>query len=347
VTERIGSDWVRHLEKLRELEPATDEPAFRDALRAIKRANKERLAAVVRKTVDRSIDPDTLFDIQVKRIHLYKRQLLAALHAIHLFLRVSEDGEDLETARTCLFAGKAAPGYFLAKLVIRLLNALGRVMEQDPRVREQLRVVFVPDYRLSLAEVIIPAADLSEQISTAGLEASGTGNMKLALNGAITMGTLDGANIEIREAVGADNAYVFGLTADEVSGVRQSYDPHRYVRESPALARVIATLSSNRFSGDAPGVFAPLLHHLFDEGDPYCVLADFDAYRMAQEQAARDYRDVDAWSRRSGLNIARMGWFSSDRAIREYAARIWRLDEPNGGGAADSLRGNDGAPEAR
>ena len=328
VTRRIGPGWIRDLEALRELEPALEDAAFRAELRAVKRANKERLAEWVAEETDIAIDPSAMFDVQVKRIHLYKRQLLAALHAIHLFLRVAEDGETLPHPRVCLFAGKAAPEYFLAKRVIQLLCAISRAVEAEPRVREQLRVVFVPDYRVSLAEVIIPAADLSEQISTAGFEASGTGNMKLALNGALTIGTLDGANIEIREAVGDENLYIFGLRAEHVAALRASgrYDPHHALAGSPELARVIDALKSSRFAGEAGDAFGPLLHHLFEERDPYFVLADFDAYCDAQDRASRDHADADAWSLRAGRNIARMGWFSSDRAVREYASRIWRLE---------------------
>ncbi len=325
IQQRIGTGWIRQLEELASLEPSLEDPTFRQALRGVKRANKERLAEVIAQSTGALCDPGSLFDVQVKRIHLYKRQLLAALHALHLMLRVLEDGEDLEVPRTCIFAGKAAPEYFLAKLVIRLIGALGSAIEAEPRVREQLRVVFVPDYRVSLAEVLIPAADLSEQISTAGFEASGTGNMKLALNGALTLGTLDGANIEIRDAVGEENLYIFGLRAEEVGRIREGYDPHGFVARSPALARVIEVLASDRLSPGQPGLFAPLLHHLFDERDPYCVLADFEPYRETQGRAAADFRDADGWSLRAGRNIARMGRFSSDRAIEEYAGRIWGL----------------------
>jgi starch phosphorylase len=325
ITRRLGAGWIRDLEQLRGLEPALDEAGFRAELRAIKRANKLRLAERIDAETGIALDPDALFDVQVKRIHLYKRQLLAGLHAIHLFLRAL-DGQAPPHPRACVFAGKAAPEYFLAKLVIRLLCAISRAVEAEPRAREHLRVVFAPDYRVSLAEMIVPAADLSEQISTAGFEASGTGNMKLALNGALTMGTLDGANIEIRDAVGEENLYLFGLRADQVTALRENgaYDPHQPVAESPALSRVIDALKNWSFSGDAD-VFAPLLHHLFEERDPYFVLADFDAYCAAQEGAARDYTDAEAWSLRSGRNIARMGWFSADRAVREYATGIWGL----------------------
>ena len=341
VTRRIGPGWIRDLEALRGIEPALEEEGFRAELRAIKRANKQRLAERVRAETGIALDPGALFDVQVKRMHLYKRQTLAALHAIHLYLRVVEDGDLLEHPRACLFAGKAAPEYFLAKLVIRLLCSISRAVESDPRAREQLRVVFVPDYRVSLAEVMIPGADLSEQISTAGFEASGTGNMKLALSGALTIGTLDGANIEIRDAVGEENFYLFGLRAEQVEALRASagYDPTRTVAGSPALARVIDALRGGRIASDGAELFAPLLRHFFEERDPYFVLADFDAYRAAQERAARDYRDADAWSRRAGQNVARMGWFSSDRAVREYAARIWGLAPPSAGASVDPERG--------
>lgn len=325
ISERIGTRWISHLEELEKLEPSLAEAEFRAELRRVKRANKQRLADVVRKTTGAALDPDSLFEVQVKRIHLYKRQLLNALHAIHLYLRIVDDEEDLLVPQSCIFAGKAAPGYFHAKLVIRLLNAIGGTIAKDERAAQQLQVVFVPDYRVSLAEVIIPAADVSQQISTAGFEASGTGNMKMALNGALTVGTLDGANVEIQDAVGPENIYIFGLRAEEVASVREGYDPHAYTAASPALERVIEAISSDRFSPDNPGIFTPLLRHLFDDRDPYCVLADFEAYRETQERVARDFRDADAWSMRAGLNIARMGHFSSDRAIEEYANRIWGL----------------------
>ncbi len=326
ITTRIGPDWVCELEQLEQLEPHLDDAAFRDALREVKSANKQRLAAYVHGVTGVTIDPASLFDVQVKRIHLYKRQLLAALHAIHLYLRAADHGDDFETPRTCIFAGKAAPEFFLAKLVIRLINMLGRHIGKDPRAREQLRVVFVPDYRVSLAEKIVPAADVSEQISTAGHEASGTGNMKLGLNGALTVGTLDGANIEILDAVGEENMYVFGLRAEEVRRVRKSYDSYAYVMQSPALAAVIEALRTDRLGPGSAAAFSPLLHHLFDEGDPYCVLADFEDYRRTQERVATDFRDTDGWVRRAGLNIARMGRFSSDRAVEEYAERIWGIE---------------------
>ena len=328
ISERIGSGWVRDLEALRALEPHADDPAFRGAFRAAKRTNKERLARVVARSAGVRLAPELLFDVQVKRIHEYKRQLLAALHLIHLYLCVSEDGRALEAPRACLFAGKAAPEYFMAKLVIHLLCKVAEAANTDPRTQGQLRAVFVPDYRVSLAEKIIPAADLSEQISTAGTEASGTGNMKLALNGALTIGTLDGANIEIREAVGAENVYLFGLRAEEIADLRArgAYDPRERAASSPAIGRVLDAIAQNRFSAAEPGLFGPILANLLDHGDPYFVLADFESYAATQEQVARDFRDPEAWSRRAILNVARMGAFSADRAVREYAARIWGLE---------------------
>jgi len=328
ITRRIGEGWVRDLDELRALEPAAEDAAFRAEFRAVKRANKERLAKVVARVAGVRLDPDALFDVQVKRIHEYKRQLLAALHVIHLYLQITEDGRRLDAQRACLFAGKAAPEYFMAKLVIRLLANVAAVVNADPRTEGQLRVAFVPDYRVTLAKQIIPAADLSEQISTAGTEASGTGNMKLALNGALTIGTLDGANIEIRDAVGPENLYIFGLRAEEVADLRArgAYDPRERYQESEPLRRVLDALASDRFAGGEPGVFAPILQSLLDHGDRYFVLADFESYVATQEQVGRDYRDAEEWSRRAVLNVARMGFFSADRAIREYAERIWRLD---------------------
>jgi len=326
IDSRIGDAWKRDLEALRELEPHAEDPDFRRAFRDAKRANKARLAGVIAQSTGVRLDPDTMFDVQVKRIHEYKRQLLAALRIVETYLEIADDGRDTGSPRACIFAGKAAPEYFAAKLVIRLINDVAQVVNQDPRTRGRLRVVFAPDYRVSLAEKIIPAADLSEQISTAGQEASGTGNMKLALNGALTIGTLDGATIEMRERVGAENMYIFGLRAEEVAALRASgsYDPKALCASTPRIARVLEALRSGRFSPDEPGRFAPLLDGL-EHGDRWFVLADFIPYGEAQEQVARDWQDRGAWDRRAILNVARMGYFSSDRAVREYATAIWNL----------------------
>jgi glycogen phosphorylase len=327
VTERVGEGWLRDLEALRALEPHVEDAAFRERFLAVKRANKERLAGMVETGLGVRVDPDSLFDVQVKRIHEYKRQLLAALHVIHLYLSLVEDGREPAVPRTCLFAGKAAPNYEMAKLVIRLLNGVAQVVNGDPRTRGLLRVAFLPDYGVSLAERIIPAADLSEQISTAGREASGTGNMKLALNGALTLGTLDGANIEIREAVGDDNIYIFGLRADEIADLetRGGYLPRELYETRPALRRVLDTLKDGRFSQNGPDLFAPLFSALVDNGDRYYHLADFEPYVEVQARAERDFRDRHAWARRAALNVARIGRFSSDRTVREYAKETWGL----------------------
>jgi starch phosphorylase len=326
VTSRIGAGWKTDLESLRELEPLASDPEFRRAFRDVKRGNKARAAGVIAQTAGVRLDPDTLFDVQVKRIHEYKRQLLLALRIIEMYLEIADDGRDPLAPRAVMFAGKAAPEYFAAKQVIRLINDVGGVVNKDPRTRGKLRAVFVPDYRVSLAEKIIPAADLSEQISTAGQEASGTGNMKLALNGSLTIGTLDGATIEMRERVGAENMYIFGLRADEVATLRASgsYDPRALAARTPRIARVLEALRSGRFSPDEPQRYAHFVESLERE-DRWLVLADFLSYGDAQEQVARDWLDREAWDRRAILNVARMGYFSSDRAVREYATAIWSL----------------------
>ncbi len=270
------------------------------------------------------IDPDSLFDVQVKRIHEYKRQLLNALHVITLYNRI-KDGRAPAAPRTVIFGGKAAPGYFMAKLIIRLINAVGDVVNRDPQAADLLKVVYLADYRVSLAEQIIPGADLSEQISTAGTEASGTSNMKLALNGALTIGTLDGANVEIREAVGDDNIFVFGLTADEVVARAGHHDPWAHYHGEPELRRVLDMVRGGAFSPGDPGLFAPVVQSLLDGGDRYLVLADYAAYVACQERVAAAFGDATGWTRKSILNTAGMGAFSSDRTIRQYAEDIWGI----------------------
>jgi starch phosphorylase len=327
ISECIGDGWLRDLDALAGLEPHVEDAAFRERFRAIKRANKERLARVLKGSTAVEADPASLFDVQVKRIHEYKRQLLAALHVIHLYLSLVEDGREPETPRTCLFAGKAAPSYVMAKRVIRLVNEVARVVNGDPRTQGRLRVAFLPDYGVSLAECIIPAADLSEQISTAGREASGTGNMKLALNGAVTIGTLDGANIEIRDAVGEENIYIFGLRAEQIEDLeaRGAYQPRAIYESSPELRRCLDALRDGRFSSDGPDLFEPIFAALVEHGDAYYHLADFDSYAAAQRRVERDFADAHGWARRAALNVARIGRFSSDRTVREYAEQTWRL----------------------
>jgi starch phosphorylase len=328
LTDAVGAGWVTDLEQLRALAGRADDPAFGEAWRAVKRRNKVRLAGIVaeqyrRRGLALDVDPDTLFDVHVKRIHEYKRQLLNVLHVVTRYNRLRDDPHGDHIPRTVIFGGKAAPGYVMAKLVIRLINAVAEAVNGDAAVRDRLRVAFVADYRVSLAERIIPAAELSEQISTAGTEASGTGNMKLALNGAVTIGTMDGANIEIREEVGDDNIFIFGLTADEIAALRPRFDPRACYEGNAELKRVLDMIGGGAFSPREPGLFAPIVHSLLDGGDRYFVLADYAAYVAAQDRAARAYRDPVAWTRMSILNTAHTGKFSSDRTIRQYAEEIW------------------------
>ncbi len=326
VTATLGAAWMTDLEALRGLEPYADQAEFRNRFRAVKRANKVRLGRIIRDATGVEADPDSLFDVQVKRIHEYKRQLLHALHIVHAYLRLTEDGVMPAVPRTHVVAGKAAPGYWAAKQIIKLISCLGDTINNDPRARDWLRVVFLPDYRVSLAEAIIPAADLSEQISTAGTEASGTGNMKFALNGALTIGTLDGANIEIRDAVGAENIFIFGLRAEGIASLRAegSYEPRRLYQEDARIRRVLDALLSDRFCPKEPGLLLWIPEALL-EGDPYFILADFGDYLEAQEAAGSLFCDPTAWARKAILNVARTGVFSSDRTIREYAREIWNL----------------------
>jgi starch phosphorylase len=321
----IGPGWATDLDRLRSLEAHAVDAGFCDAFAAVKHANKVELAAVAKRLTRIDVDPSSIFDIQIKRIHEYKRQLLALMHVIHCYYTIVEDGKDLDHPRTFIFAGKAAPGYFIAKRIIALAHGIAAAVAREPRARAQMNVVFLPDYRVSLAERIVPAADLSEQISTAGKEASGTGNMKLALNGALTIGTLDGANVEILEEVGDDNIFIFGLTADEVTRQRPTYNPRAYYNADAALRRVVDSLAGDAFCPGSPGHFKVLHDQLMEHGDEYFHLADFKSYVEAQARASMVYRDRATWARKSLLNTARVGKFSSDRTIREYAAEIWGI----------------------
>jgi starch phosphorylase len=322
----IGDGWVTDLDRLRELIPLAEDASFQERWREVKRLNKESLAAYVRDRQGLAIDPEAMLDCQVKRIHEYKRQLLNILHVITLYNRLKGGRADAFVPRTVLLAGKAAPGYFLAKLIIHLANCVGEVINRDPAAAGLLQVVFLENYGVSLAERIIPAAELSQQISTAGMEASGTGNMKFALNGALTIGTLDGANVEIREEVGAENIFLFGLTADEVEARRaRGTNPMEEYHGNGELRNVLDQIRDNFFCMGSPGLFLPIVHALLHGGDPYMVLADYASYVRCQEEVSRTYRDPREWTRRSILNTARMGKFSSDRTIREYAEEIWRV----------------------
>jgi glycogen phosphorylase len=327
LTHSVGEEWITDLERVRAIEKGAGDPAFREEFREIKRHNKEKLAREVFNTTAVAIDSHSMFDVQVKRIHEYKRQLLNVMRVIHEYLSMADDGADPQMLRTYIFAGKAAPGYWAAKQIIKLINNVAQVVNSDPRVRDRIKVVFVPDYRVSLAEIIMPAADLSQQISTAGMEASGTGNMKLAMNGALTLGTLDGANIEIMEAVGEANIYTFGLTREDVSWYQESrgYNPREIYNNDATVRRVVDCLGSNRLCPDEPGLFRWIVDELLDRGDRYFHLADLSSYIEASHRAEKDYREPDVWTAKSILNVARTGFFSSDRTITEYARDIWNI----------------------
>jgi glycogen phosphorylase len=324
----IGRGWVSQLEQLRALEAYADDVGFCDEFFRVKRANKERLARMIRETTRVSVDPVSLFDVHAKRIHAYKRQLLNVMHIIDDYLCLREGAKTPSAPRTYVFAGKAAPGYWVAKQIIKLVNSVAGIINADRKAREWMRVVFIPDYRVSLAELMIPAADLSEQISTAGKEASGTGNIKFAMNGALTIGTLDGANIEIRRDVGPENIFIFGLTAEQVQNLttEHRYRPRKHYERDPAARRVLDALASDLFCPREPGLFQWIRDALLDPADEHVHLADFPSYLQAHADAGAEYSQTTTWSRKAILNVARVDNFSSDRTIREYARDIWRLE---------------------
>jgi len=322
---RIGHGWRRHLDELSGLKGALELPGFLGAFRRVKRQNKERLAALVARQLGVALNPDALFDVQVKRIHEYKRQLLNVLHVITRYQRILAHPDGNWVPRVVVFAGKAASAYVMAKNVIRLINDVARVVNADPRVGDKLKVVFIPNYSVSLAEVIIPAADLSEQISTAGTEASGTGNMKFALNGALTIGTLDGANVEMREHVGPDNIFIFGHTTPEVAELKaRGYHPREWVEKDGELGAALEAIRSGVFSPTEPERYQAVYDTLVNWGDHYLLLADYRSYVDTQDQVDALYRSADEWTRKAVLNVAGMGFFSADRTIGEYAQDIWR-----------------------
>jgi starch phosphorylase len=323
VTRRIGDTWPKQLDDLRNLEPLLEDAGFRDEFREAKQANKEELGQYIYAQTDIAVDPESIFDVLVKRLHEYKRQHLCLLHIITLYNRIKGNRNAEIVPRTFIFGGKAAPGYFMAKLIIKLINSVGEVLNNDSDVGGRLKVVFLPNYNVKQARWIHPAANLSEQISTAGYEASGTSNMKFALNGALTIGTLDGANIEIRQAVGDENFFLFGLTAEEVRAKKAAgYHPLEYYNSNLDLREAIDSISAGRFTRGDRDLFRPLVDSLL-KYDPYLVLADYESYIKCQEQVSRAYKDKENWTRKSVLNCARMGKFSSDRAIREYCEKIW------------------------
>ncbi|HOT45600.1 MAG TPA: glycogen/starch/alpha-glucan phosphorylase [Spirochaetota bacterium] len=323
ISSRIGDGWTTDLFELRKLVPLADDASFGEEWRKVKMENKKLLAGYIWTHNKIRVNVNSIFDCHVKRMHEYKRQLLNVLHVITLYNRIT-GGKGPVTPRTVIFGGKAAPGYFFAKLAIKLINSVAETVNNDPRVGEALRVVFIRNYCVSNAEKIIPAADLSEQISTAGTEASGTGNMKFALNGALTIGTMDGATIEIREEVGDDNIFIFGLTADRVAQMKtQGYDPRRYYDASEELRQAVDMIGSGFFSRDQPDLFRPIVEALFSPNDQYMRLADYESYVRCQDRVSSAYLDQVAWTRMSILNVAGMGKFSTDRTIGEYARDIW------------------------
>jgi len=326
IKEALGDDhWICHLDELQGLRRHAENPGFRQRWNAVKQANKQQLAELVKKECGVKLDVASLFDVQVKRIHEYKRQLLNVLHVIHLYNRIKAGDTEDWTPRSVIIGGKAAPGYAQAKRIIKLVNNVADKINNDPEVGGLLKLVFLPNYRVSAMEVICPGTDLSEQISTAGKEASGTGNMKFMMNGALTIGTLDGANIEIREEVGDEHFFLFGLTAEEVAELRGRYDPNAIIAGDPHLAKVMGLLECGHFNQFEPGIFNEIIDAIRDPKDPWMVAADFASYVAAQERAAAAYRDRDNWVRSSILNTASSGKFSTDRTISEYNAEIWRL----------------------
>ena len=326
ITETIGDGWVSDLNRLTELKDYVDDASFCEKFAFTKDENKRTLSELIYDKCRIQISSDFLFDIQVKRIHEYKRQLLNALHIVDQYLSITEDRIYPESPVAYIFAGKAAPGYYIAKRIIKLINNIAMVVNQDPRAANYLKVAFIPDYRVSLAERIFPAANVSEQISTAGFEASGTGNMKFALNGALTVGTLDGANVEIQEEVGEENIYIFGKTVDEIKELTANdYNPWEIYNSNHRLKRVLDTINSDLFSPGEPGLFEPIYYSLLSGGDYFCVLADFDSYLQCQTRVRADYTDQTLWTKKAIHNVAGMPKFSSDRSIKEYADEIWHV----------------------
>ncbi|MGD0959153.1 MAG: glycogen/starch/alpha-glucan family phosphorylase, partial [Methylomonas sp.] len=325
ITATIGDAWITDLSELAKLRPYAEDPGFRSQWAELKRLNKQRLVDYKKDEHDIDINVDSLFDVQVKRIHEYKRQILNLLHVIHLYDRIKRGDTQNWTPRCVLIGGKAAPGYAMAKKSIKLINNVANVINSDPAIGDKLRLVFMPNYRVSAMEKICPGADLSEQISTAGKEASGTGNMKFMMNGALTIGTLDGANIEILEEVGQENFFLFGLTESEVEAMRNHYDPQAYINQDADLQNVMRLLECGHFNQFEPGIFDDIIASLKSPHDPWMTIADFRSYIEAQKRVDQAYRDQDLWTKMSILNTAASGKFSTDRTISEYNRDIWQL----------------------
>ena len=326
ISESIGESWITHLDELKGLEKFANDAGFLDALAKIKRSNKGQLAAWTQKNLGIALNPDAIFDVQVKRLHEYKRQLLLALYIIVFYNRLLNDPTYDPKPRQFIFAAKAAPGYYMAKLIIRFIHGIAGVVNANPKTRDRLQVAFLPDYRVSLAEKIMPASEVSEQISLAGMEASGTGNMKFMMNGALTLGTYDGANVEINQEVGDANMFLFGLRTEDVARLRPTYVSRDYYRKDPEIKLALDMIRENVFSLLDPGLFEPILRSLLDYNDYYMLLADLKDYCRAQDLVDRTYRDAKKWNRMSLVNIARSGRFSSDRAVMEYAKDIWHVE---------------------
>lgn len=325
ITKTVGDSWVTRLEDLEGLLAFKDKKAFRAQWQDVKNENKKDLAEYIQKKCQITVNPDSLFDVQVKRIHEYKRQLLFGFFMISEYLKIKTNPSQYVQPRTFIVGGKAAPGYAMAKLIIKFINSIADVVNADPAIKDRMKIVFLENYRVSLAEKIFPAADLSEQISTAGTEASGTGNMKFMLNGALTVGTYDGANIEITEQAGRENVYIFGMNEKEIETLRhQGYAPMQFVHRSPVLTEIYNLVKGNFFASDRPGLFEPILHNVF-HNDAYMICADFDSYCQTQAGISKSYLDKDEWTKKSIINVAKAGFFSSDRTIREYAKDIWKI----------------------
>ncbi len=326
ITDKIGDAWLKDLEIFKQLESFVDDEAFLESWRSAKWLNKKLLIDYIESEHNITINPESMFDVQIKRFHEYKRQLLNIFHVITLYNRIKNSPGITMVPRTVIFGGKAAPAYFVAKLIIKLINSVADVVNSDTEVGDNLKVVFLKNYSVTLAEKIIPASDLSEQISMAGLEASGTGNMKFALNGALTIGTMDGANIEIREEVGEENIFIFGLLADEVVKLKENgYNPLEYYEGNKELKKIIDMISSNYFNASEPGIFQPIIEKLLND-DYYCLFADYQSYIDAQDKVSELYMNTNEWTKKTVLNVARIAKFSSDRSIKEYAEKIWKVE---------------------